>query len=166
MRLLLAEDEKLLSDALVVILSHSGYSVDPVYDGAEALSYLENGDYDVRIDYYFGPTLATDEYVLKQFFVILPEDDSHEEWINTMKPVWERKLFESGEYYYMSPVMLSDLLSEDQQRTLADRAVAMGQVTEEEFTLANWPLVTYFYSDGVFQFNGTGAALYVTAPKP
>ena len=49
MRLLLAEDEKILSDALVVILSHSGYSVDPVYDGVEALSYLENGDYDGAI---------------------------------------------------------------------------------------------------------------------
>ena len=49
MRLLLAEDEKILSDALVAILSHSGYSVDPVYDGAEALSYLEHGDYDGAI---------------------------------------------------------------------------------------------------------------------
>ena len=49
MRLLLAEDEKLLSDALVVILSHSGYTVDAVYDGADALSYLESGDYDGAI---------------------------------------------------------------------------------------------------------------------
>ena len=46
MRLLLAEDEKLLADALVVILSHSGYSVDAVYNGADALSYLQNGEYD------------------------------------------------------------------------------------------------------------------------
>lgn len=49
MRLLLAEDEKMLSDALVAILSHSGYSVDAVYDGQDALDYLENGNYDGAI---------------------------------------------------------------------------------------------------------------------
>ena len=46
MRLLLAEDEKELSDALVAILKHNQYSVDAVYDGQEALNYLELGNYD------------------------------------------------------------------------------------------------------------------------
>lgn len=46
MRLLLAEDEKMLSEALVTILTHSNYSVDAVYDGEEALAYLEEGEYD------------------------------------------------------------------------------------------------------------------------
>ncbi|MGM9614295.1 MAG: response regulator transcription factor [Oscillospiraceae bacterium] len=49
MRLLLAEDERTLSDALVAILTHSNYSVDAVYDGQEALDYLENGEYDGAI---------------------------------------------------------------------------------------------------------------------
>ena len=49
MRLLLAEDEKMLSDALVTMLEHSNYSVDAVYDGQTALDYLENGDYDAAI---------------------------------------------------------------------------------------------------------------------
>lgn len=49
MRLLLAEDEKTLSDALVVILTHSGYSVDAVYNGADALDYLLTGEYDGAI---------------------------------------------------------------------------------------------------------------------
>jgi Response regulators consisting of a CheY-like receiver domain and a winged-helix DNA-binding domain len=49
MRLLLAEDEKILSDALVEILTHSGYSVDAVYDGQDAQDYLENGNYDGAI---------------------------------------------------------------------------------------------------------------------
>ena len=44
MRLLLAEDEEDLSRALVTVLKHNNYSVDAVYDGAEALDYLENGD--------------------------------------------------------------------------------------------------------------------------
>ena len=46
MRLLLAEDEKELSNALVAILKHNNYSVDAVYDGEEALAYLETGLYD------------------------------------------------------------------------------------------------------------------------
>lgn len=46
MRILLAEDEKELSNALVAILQRSGFSVDAVYNGAEALDYLEADNYD------------------------------------------------------------------------------------------------------------------------
>lgn len=43
MRLLLAEDEEDLSRALVAVLKHNNYSVDAVFDGEEALTYIENG---------------------------------------------------------------------------------------------------------------------------
>ncbi len=46
MRLLLAEDEKALSGALCTILRHNNYSVDAVYNGADAMDYLETGLYD------------------------------------------------------------------------------------------------------------------------
>ncbi|MBR1393348.1 MAG: response regulator transcription factor [Ruminococcus sp.] len=46
MRLLLAEDEKELSNALCAILKHNNYSVDAVYDGADAYAYGRMGDYD------------------------------------------------------------------------------------------------------------------------
>ena len=46
MRLLLAEDEQSLSRALVRILEHGNYSVDAVFDGEEALDYLEASEYD------------------------------------------------------------------------------------------------------------------------
>lgn len=49
MRLLLAEDEKHLSKALVTILQHNNYSVDAVYDGQSAIDYLETGLYDCAI---------------------------------------------------------------------------------------------------------------------
>ncbi|MCR4779971.1 MAG: response regulator transcription factor [Ruminiclostridium sp.] len=49
MRILLAEDERTLSDALVTILSHSGYSVDAVYDGQDALDWLSAGNYDCAV---------------------------------------------------------------------------------------------------------------------
>lgn len=46
MRLLLAEDEQVLSKALTTILTRNNYSVDAVYDGQEALEYLEADNYD------------------------------------------------------------------------------------------------------------------------
>ena len=46
MRLLLAEDEKELSDALVAILKHNNYSVDAVYNGEDAYEYLRADNYD------------------------------------------------------------------------------------------------------------------------
>lgn len=46
MRLLLAEDEEELSEALAAVLRHNNYSVDTVYDGQEALDYLEGQEYD------------------------------------------------------------------------------------------------------------------------
>lgn len=49
MRLLLAEDEKELAKALAVILRHNNYSVDVVHNGEDALTYLENADYDGAI---------------------------------------------------------------------------------------------------------------------
>ena len=49
MRILLAEDERELSDALVAILTHDRYAVDAVYNGRDALDYLSVGDYDGAI---------------------------------------------------------------------------------------------------------------------
>lgn len=46
MKLLLAEDERELSDALTVILTHSNYLVDAVYTGTDALDYLQVEHYD------------------------------------------------------------------------------------------------------------------------
>jgi len=46
MRLLLAEDERSLSRAIIAILEKSNYSADAVYDGEEVLLYLESGNYD------------------------------------------------------------------------------------------------------------------------
>ncbi|MCI7158570.1 MAG: response regulator transcription factor [Flintibacter sp.] len=49
MRILLAEDERSLSRAVVALLEKNNYSADAVYDGQEALEYLEAGNYDALI---------------------------------------------------------------------------------------------------------------------
>lgn len=49
MRILLAEDERSLSRAVIALLEKNNYSADAVYDGQEALEYLESGNYDALI---------------------------------------------------------------------------------------------------------------------
>ncbi len=46
MRLLIADDEIELANALEAILKHSNYTVDAVYNGTDALDYAITGDYD------------------------------------------------------------------------------------------------------------------------
>ena len=49
MRILLAEDERPLANAIVKIFEKNHYSADAVYNGEDALSYLEAGNYDVAV---------------------------------------------------------------------------------------------------------------------
>lgn len=49
MKILLAEDERSLVRALVKILEKNNYTAEAVYNGEDALAYLETGDYDAAI---------------------------------------------------------------------------------------------------------------------
>lgn len=49
MKLLLAEDERELSNALVAVLKLQGYEVDAVYDGQEAYEKASSNAYDVMV---------------------------------------------------------------------------------------------------------------------
>jgi DNA-binding response OmpR family regulator len=49
MRILIAEDEKALSDVLVKILKRNNYSVDAVYNGEDAVDFLDAENYDCAI---------------------------------------------------------------------------------------------------------------------
>lgn len=49
MRILFAEDEHELSDAVVAVLKHNHYSVDAVYNGQDAYDYLSAQEYDGAI---------------------------------------------------------------------------------------------------------------------
>lgn len=49
MRILLAEDEKVLSKALCTLLKYNNFSVDAVFNGEDAINYLETGVYDCII---------------------------------------------------------------------------------------------------------------------
>ena len=49
MKLLFAEDDRDLSTAVRTLLERNGYMVDTVYDGAEAVDYALEGEYDGMI---------------------------------------------------------------------------------------------------------------------
>jgi DNA-binding response OmpR family regulator len=49
MRILLAEDERDLSEALVTVLQKNNYSVDVVYNGQDAVDYINTKNYDAAI---------------------------------------------------------------------------------------------------------------------
>jgi len=65
MRLLLAEDEEELSNALAAILKHSKYTVDTVYDGEEALDYALSYEYDGIILDIMMPKMEGTEVLAK-----------------------------------------------------------------------------------------------------
>ena len=46
MRLLFAEDDRDISKAVKTLLERSGYSVDVVFNGQDAIDYIESGEYD------------------------------------------------------------------------------------------------------------------------
>lgn len=45
MKILIAEDEKAMSDALAAVLKHFGYEVDAVYDGLAATEKARENSY-------------------------------------------------------------------------------------------------------------------------
>lgn len=49
MKILFAEDDRDISKAVVTLLERSSYTVDAVYNGADALDYATEGDYDVIV---------------------------------------------------------------------------------------------------------------------
>lgn len=65
MKLLFAEDEYELSEAVTDVLKHHKYSVDPVYDGEDALNYALSGSYDGIILDIMMPKLSGIEVLEK-----------------------------------------------------------------------------------------------------
>ena len=65
MKLLFAEDDPDVSRSVTALLTRSHYSVDPVYNGNDALTYLTEGDYDAAILDIMMPGMNGDEVVRK-----------------------------------------------------------------------------------------------------
>lgn len=80
MRILLAEDEMALAKALVKIFEKNNYSADAVYDGEEALAYLETGNYDVAVLDVMMPKMdgiTVLKTVVTTHIGVIPEEKTH-----------------------------------------------------------------------------------------
>ena len=58
MRILFAEDDRDIAKAVQTLLERSGYSVDMVFNGRDALDYVETGEYDGVILDWMMPKLS------------------------------------------------------------------------------------------------------------
>ena len=58
MRILFAEDDRDISKAVKTLLTRSGYSVDVVFNGRDAIDYIESGEYDGVILDWMMPKLS------------------------------------------------------------------------------------------------------------
>ena len=104
MRILFAEDDRDISKAVQTLLTRSGYSVDTVYNGRDAIDYIEQGGYDgVILDWMMpGETgveacsrLRKDGY--EKAILMLTARDSGEEGLDTGADDYLPKPFAASE---------------------------------------------------------------------
>lgn len=110
MRILLAEDEKELSDALVAILQYNHYSVDAVYNGQEAYEYGLAENYDGIILDIMMPKLSGIEVIKK----LRKEGINTPVLFLTAKSTTEDKVLgldEGADDYITKPFVMEELLA-------------------------------------------------------
>lgn len=135
MRILLAEDERSLSRAVAALLEKNNYAVDAVYDGEDALTYLEAGNYDGAILDIMMPKLDG-LAVLRQLRQLRQRGDSIPVLLLTAKSEVEDKVIglDMGANDYLTkPFSTAELMARIRAMT---RSRAGGQVTSR-LTLGN-----------------------------
>ncbi len=128
MRLLLAEDEIELSNALCAIFKHNNYSVDAVYNGKDALDFGLSGNYDGMILDVMMPSIDGIT-VLKK---LRSEGISTPVLILTAKSELEEKVegLDAGADDYLSkPFHMSELLARIRAMTRRKTDFAPGVLT-------------------------------------
>ena len=138
MRLLLAEDERDLADALEAMLKHNNYSVDTVDNGQDALDYLMLDDYDGAILYVMMPKIDGVTVVKK-----LRENKKNTPvLLLTAKSEVEDKVYglDSGaDDYLTKPFVIKELLARvrsmtRRQATFTSNVLELGNVSLSKYT--------------------------------
>ena len=138
MRLLLAEDERDLADALEAMLRHNNYSVDTVDNGQDALDYLMLDDYDGAILDVMMPKMDGVTVVRK-----LRENKKNTPvLLLTAKSEVEDKVYglDSGaDDYLTKPFVIKELLARvrsmtRRQATFTSNVLELGNVSLSKYT--------------------------------
>ena len=138
MRLLLAEDERDLADALEAMLKHNNYSVDTVDNGQDALDYLMLDDYDGAILDVMMPKMDGVTVVKK-----LRENKKNTPvLLLTAKSEVEDKVYglDSGaDDYLTKPFVIKELLARvksmtRRQATFTSNVLELGNISLSKYT--------------------------------
>ena len=138
MRILLAEDERDLADALEAMLKHNNYSVDTVDNGQDALDYLMLDDYD-------GATLDVMMPKMDGVSVVQKLRESKKNTpvlLLTAKSEIEDKVYglDSGaDDYLTKPFVIKELLARvrsmtRRQTTFTSNVLELGNVSLSKYT--------------------------------
>ena len=138
MRLLLAEDERDLADALEAMLKHNNYSVDVVNNGQDALDYLMLDDYDGAILDVMMPQMDGVTVVKK----LRENKKSTPVLLLTAKSEVEDKVYglDSGaDDYLTKPFVTRELLARvrsmtRRQATFTSNVLELGNVSLSKYT--------------------------------
>ena len=138
MRLLLAEDEKDLADALEAMLKHNHYSVDVVNNGQDALDYLMLDEYDGAILDVMMPQMDGVTVVKK----LRENKKSTPVLLLTAKSEIEDKVYglDSGaDDYLTKPFVTRELLARvrsmtRRQATFTSNVLELGNVSLSKYT--------------------------------
>lgn len=138
MRILLAEDERDLADALEAMLKHNNYSVDTVDNGQDALDYLMLDDYDGAILDVMMPKMDGVTVVQK----LRENKKSTPVLLLTAKSEIEDKVYglDSGaDDYLTKPFVIKELLARVQsmtrrQTTFTSNVLELGNVSLSKYT--------------------------------
>ena len=142
MRILLADDEVSLARALVHILEKNNYAAEAVYNGEDALTYLESGCYDAAILDVMMPKLSGIEVLrrLRQKGITIPvlmltaksEIDDKVEGLDSGANDYLTKPFDTRE-------LLARLRAMTRSGQMADTRLSFGNITLDRasFTLSS-----------------------------
>lgn len=138
MKLLLAEDERDLADALEAMLKHNNYSVDVVNNGQDALDYLMLDDYDGAILDVMMPQMDGVTVVKK----LRENKKSTPVLLLTAKSEIEDKVYglDSGaDDYLTKPFVTRELLARvrsmtRRQTTFTSNVLELGNVSLSKYT--------------------------------
>ena len=138
MRVLLAEDERDLADALEAMLKHNNYSVDTVDNGQDALDYLMLDDYDGAILDVMMPKMDGVTVVQK----LRENKKSTPVLLLTAKSEIEDKVYglDSGaDDYLTKPFVIKELLARvrsmtRRQATFTSNVLELGNVSLSKYT--------------------------------
>ena len=142
MRILLADDEVSLARALVHILEKNNYAAEAVYNGEDALAYLESGCYDAAILDVMMPKMSGIEVLrrLRQKGITIPvlmltaksEIDDKVEGLDSGANDYLTKPFDTRE-------LLARLRAMTRSGQMADTRLSFGNITLDRanFTLSS-----------------------------